>query len=228
MTAREGTGVLFVATGETHVAAARAAASSVRKTNPDLGVALITEASDPGPEFGIVLPVERPRSRSKVDALWRTPFARTLYLDTDTRVRGDLSDLFRVLERFDIGAAQVVHAHKTRYQRKWRADIPAAFPQHNGGVILYRSTPMVIDFLESWRTAYDEAGIGADQVTFRELLWNSDLRICSLPARYNTRSFDAGYWLRGAEAKPLILHMNRFNAKKRRFAHRLLDPVFGR
>jgi hypothetical protein len=224
---RAGTGVLYVATGAAHVAAARAAAASVRRSNPGLPVALFTDAAEPGPEFDRVLAVEDPRARSKVDSLWRTPFERTLYLDTDTRVRSGLADLFRVLDRFDLGAAQVVHDHKPRYQRQWRSEVPAAFPQHNGGVILYRATPAVLAFLRAWQAAYDDAGLAADQVTFRELLWTSDLRLCSLPQRYNLRSFDPLAWAVGSGPEPVILHMNRFNPKKRKLLHRLLDPVLG-
>jgi hypothetical protein len=224
---RKGAGVLFVATGAAHVGAARAAAASVRATNPWLNIALFSEQAAPGPEFDLVVPVDAPRARSKVDAMWRTPFERTLYLDNDTRVRADLADLFRVIERFDLGAARVVHAYKKQYRRKWRADVPDAFPSHDSGVILYRATPAVIAFFQAWQQAFDAAGFSVDQVTFRDLLWSSDLRLCTLPPQYNHRRFDPLAWARGTGPEPVILHMNRFNPMKRRLRHRFLDPVLG-
>jgi hypothetical protein len=168
-----------------------------------------------------------PHRRSKVDYLGASPFAETLYLDSDTRVRGDLADLFRLLERFDLACAHRGSARHRRRKRIWRLDLPDAFPEHNGGVILYRGTPEVRGFLEAWRQAYVELGITADQRSFREVLWASDLRVAVLPELYNARRFDTlGWFLRGE--RPVILHLNRFHPTKRRAVHRLLDPILGR
>ena len=104
----EGRGVLYVATGAAHTEAARRSAASVRATNPGLGVALFTDREVLGPEFDRVEPVASPHIRSKVDYLPETPFAETLYLDTDTRVLGDLGEMFRLLERFEMALAQRV------------------------------------------------------------------------------------------------------------------------
>lgn len=226
-TERRGAGVLFAASGAAHVAAARAAAASVRASNPGLPIAIFSDAPDPGPEFDHVVRLEKGRARSKVDSLFRTPFEHTLYLDTDTRVRGDLADMFRLLERFDLAVAQVTRAYKDTYRKSWKADVPDAFPQHNGGVILYRASPVALDFLRDWQANYDEAGVVGDQMTFRDLLWRSDLRFCVLPERYNLRRYSPFERLFSNRPEPVILHMNRFNPKKRKWIHRLLDPVLG-
>ena len=224
---RQGAGVLFVAAGDVHVAAARAAAASVRETNPGLAIAIFCDARDPGPEFDQATFIENGRARSKVDALFRTPFERTLYLDTDTRVRGDLADMFRLLDRFDLAVAQVTRAYKASYRKSWKADVPDAFPQHNGGVILYRSSPVALDFMRDWQANYDAAGVVGDQMTFRDLLWSSDLRFCVLPERFNLRRYSPFDRLFSKRPDPVILHMNRFNPKKRKWTHRLLDPLLG-
>lgn len=221
---RSGSGVLFVATGAIHVAAARAAAASVRATNPGLKIAIFSDAADPGPEFDLAMLVEVPRARSKVDALYRTPFENTLYLDTDTRVRADLADMFRLLERFDLGVAQVTRAYKAAYRLRWRSDVPDAFPQHNAGVILYRAAPVVLDFMRDWQAAFDDAGFSGDQVTFRDLLWSSDLRFCVLPRTYNQRRYTPIDRFLSKAPAPVILHLNRYNPAKRRWIHRLFGP----
>jgi hypothetical protein len=211
---RNDRGVIYVATGAAHIEAARASAASVRRTNPDLGIAIFCDDRHPGGEFDRVVEIPDGHARSKVDYLPRTPFCETLYLDTDTRVAGDLTEAFRLLERFDIAVAQRV-PDPGRLRRDQGADKPpVAFPEHNAGVIFYGSSTRVAAFFENWKAAYHERGRKADQVTFRERLWASDVRLTVLPARYNTRKYTwVDHWLkRGAD--PVILHTNRYHPDK--------------
>lgn len=210
-----GRGVLYVATGPAHVEAARLSAASVRRCNPGLAIAIFCDQVAPGPEFDQVAPVEGAHVRSKVDYLPRTPFAETLYLDSDTRVLGDLSDLFRLLERFDLAAAHRVRDTDRVLHPKGPAAIPAAFPEHNGGVLLYRSRPQVMAFLEGWAAAYRAGGAVADQISLRAALWASDIRLTVLPPRFNTRRYT---WIErwfSRRPAPVILHANRFHPSKR-------------
>lgn len=213
---REGRGVLYVATGEAHVAAARASAGSVRRHNPELAIAIFTDVTAPGDEFGTVLPIPDPHARSKVDRLGESPFAETLYLDSDTRVLGPLDDLFRLLERFDLAAAHVVHWDKPSYRRAWREAVPMSFPQVNSGVLLYRDSPAVRETLARWRESYRAAGLRADQVTLRDTLWSTDLRFTILPPQFNTRSWRWSDRVMSSRPRPVILHMNRFHPTKRK------------
>lgn len=209
-----GSGVIFVATGAAHVAAARAAADSVRRTNPGLAIGLFGDGADPGPGFDWVGAIPDPHARSKVDCLARTPFARTLYLDNDVRVMAGLGDLFRVAERFDIAAAQVTRGHLGTYRRTLAVDVPDAFPQVNSGVMLYRTTPAVLGFLADWGTAYRAGGGGMDQRSLRETLWLSDLRLAVLPPQYNCRRWTwAQQWL-SRRPRPVVIHTNRFHPRK--------------
>src|SRR5699024_10283009 len=100
-----------------------------------------------------------------------------------TRVWGSLADLFRVLEQFDLAIAQRAATVTRSLGRRWRHDVPAAFPQHNGGVVLYRTSPGATIFLEEWRDGYHASGHGVDQITLREALWSSGIRFAVLPAR---------------------------------------------
>ena len=135
-----------------------------------------------------------------------TRFQRTLYLDTDIRVVADISEMFDILDRFDIAIA---HAHaRNRKETKtvWHFHIPDAFPQMNGGVLLFRSSPTVLDLLRAWQRAYHSAGFAKDQVTLRELLWLSDLRLHILPPEYNIRYERYLSFWEAREAIPRILH----------------------
>ena len=204
-----GRGVIYIATGAAHTEAARRSAASVRATNPGLAVALFTDQPAPA-GFDMVGAVADPHPRSKLDYLPRTPFDETLFLDSDTRVRGPLDDLFDVLGRFDLALAQRARVRTVRKSVQWRFDVPAAFPEHNAGVLLYRSSAEVLGFLEAWRAAYVEAGFGVDQITLRELLWSSELRFAVLPQRYNCRRWSwTQEWF--SRTAPVILHTNRFH-----------------
>lgn len=207
-------GVIYIATGRAHVAAACASAASVRRSNPGLGLALFSDAAPADPVFDEVRPILSPHARSKVDHLAATPFRETLFLDSDTRVVGDLGDLYRLLERFDIAAAQR-SPDPGRLRRAQAADAPpAAFPEYNGGVLLYRVGPRVLAFLKAWQACYHARGGGADQVSLRTALWESDLAIATLPQRFNRRNYTwIDHWFeRGL--KPVVLHTNRFHPTK--------------
>ena len=161
--------------------------------------------------FSSVEKILDPHRRSKVDYLSKTPFDQTLYLDTDTAFNTDIRDMFRVLERFDIA---VCHAHRRNDPTRlgaWRINLPQAFPQYNTGVMLYRKTPQVIRFLEDWSCYFKEAGFEQDQMTFRELLWLSDLRMATLPPEYNVRYIKYHYLWSKSEATTKIFHLQRFH-----------------
>jgi hypothetical protein len=222
-------GVVYIATGESFVEAARLSALSVRRHNPDLPIALFSDRPiepDGADPFSAVHPVQNPHRRSKVDYLPHSPFERTLYLDADIRVFADLSEIFGVLDRFDVALA---HAHARNHRSTnttWRADIPRAFPQFNGGVIAWQRSEATQAFLRAWRDAYHASGFRKDQVTLRELLWLSDLRIATLPPEYNVR-YPKYLWVwRRDEARPKILHMRWFERRGR--LERVRDSVLGR
>lgn len=223
----QGRGVLYIATGAAHAEAARRSAASVRATNPGLGTALLTDQQVAWAEFDVLGPITDAHARSKVDHLGATPFAETLYLDSDTRVRGDLGEMFRLLERFDMACALREAAVTRHRDPRGHRDVPASFPEYNSGVMLYRDSAALRAFLGLWRQAYAALGHKADQRSFRDTLWTSEMRIAVLTPRYNARRFDPVAWFLRGE-RPVILHMNRYHPTKRRALHALLDPVLGR
>jgi hypothetical protein len=222
-------GVVYVATGDEYVEAARLSAESVRRSNPALPIALFCDRAPRGADgdpFSAQHSISHPHRRSKVDYLPHSPFERTLYLDADVRVVSDLTEVFGVLDRFDVALA---HAHARNHRHTntaWRVAIPSGFPQFNGGVIAWRRSERTSAFLRAWRDAYHESGFRKDQVTLRELLWLSDLRIATLPPEYNLR-YPKYLWLWGRdEARAKILHMAWF--KQRSKLAPLRDSILGR
>lgn len=211
-------GVLYIATGKKYIRAAVRSARSVRRHCAGVFVHLFADWSRWGFDFSespfpftSVEEVRNPHRRSKVDYLSRSPFDRTLYLDTDTTLNADVRGMFRVLDRFDLALA---HAHRRNAAVRlapWRVTLPDAFPQFNGGVILFRRTPAVTGFLEEWAQAFHEAGFDHDQRTLRELVWASDLRVATLPPEYNVRFMKYRLLWSREEAAAKILHLRRYH-----------------
>ena len=211
-------GVLFACTGRKYILAGIRAAKSVRKHNPGLPIALFADwqaqgfsMEELGKTFDLVEGIDNPHRRSKVDLLERTPFERTLYLDTDTEVLEKIEDLFGVLDRFDMAVAHAMKRNFARRMVTWRVKLPMAFPQFNSGVMLYKANPEVLAFLRQWSEAFHSAGFDNDQTSLRELLWLSDLRFTVLPPEYNVRYMKYVRFWGKEEATPKILHMQKFH-----------------
>jgi hypothetical protein len=143
-----------------------------------------------------------------------SPYDYTLFLDTDTYVCEDLTDLFAVLEMFDIAVA---HApYRAVYQV---AGVPDSFPEFNAGVVLFKKSPKIMTMFSEWRNLYERdskkelqwlhplgktmfKGYINDQPTFREALYLSNLRIATLTSEYNCRFNFPGF----VHHKVKILH----------------------
>ena len=218
-------GVVLVATGaEKYVALAARAAASVRRHCPGLAVDLFTDRARELPVFDRVHLLADPWFRSKIDGLLASRFERTLYMDADMLAVADFRDVFAVLERFDVALAQDWLRNSALHHTFWRKPLPAAFPMFNGGLIAVRRTPATTGFLEDWRAAVKATDTGRDQISLRELLWDSDLRIATLPEEYNL------LWITGVRdwttdwAAPRILHSPSFHRDYDRYA-RAADPA---
>lgn len=183
-------GILYIAAGPRHFGEMLQSAQSVRRCHPELPMALITD--QPPPQLNLfdeILPLENPRYSfiDKIAPLARSPFERTVFLDTDTLVCHPIDDLFELLEKFEFA---VSHA-PLRHDRPFVT--PNCFTELNTGVIAYRKTPGVLRLLEEWLRLYEEevAATGkmdSDQPAFRQALWESDIRFYLLAPDYNLRT----------------------------------------
>jgi len=211
-------GILYIATGEKYIKAAIASAKTVKKYSPDIPIHFCGDWQNYSFNFEFstfpfssVQKIENPHKRSKVDYMPQTPFERTLYLDTDIVLNADVTKMFDVLDRFDIALAHAFRRNDPSRLKNWKIVLPQVFPQFNSGVFLYRKTPEVICFLEKWRDNFKTAGFEQDQVTLRELIWLSDLRIATLPPEYNVRYLKYHYLWSKSEASTKIFHLQRLH-----------------
>jgi hypothetical protein len=200
--------VLYVATGERHIREAAGSLRSLWRHHPSMAVTMyvdepsrphtaswgIPEPSDghllemldhPGPTYSWA---DKPLALSERVR----DEERTLFLDTDTRVCGDLAEVFDLLDAFDLAAAHAPIRIGPGQPAALSARAPASFPELNTGVIAYRGTTAVRGLLDRWRSLHEEwsasnrANLG-DQATFRVALYGSDVRFAVLPPEFNCR-----------------------------------------
>ena len=199
-------GVIFATTGKDYTELAERAAQSVRDSCPGLAVDLFTDQHVDMPVFDRVHQLDDPWHRSKMDAMISSRFDKTLYLDADLFVIADIRDVFEVLDRFDMAMAQDPIRNGERCHVVWRKQLPNAFPQFNGGVVAFRRSPDVIDLITRWSTTVRENDFNRDQPVLRELVWDSDLRVATLPHEYNLMRFKGLYLWRTHHSAPRIIH----------------------
>lgn len=209
MTIRDTTsGILYIASGQEYIAeACRSAKSCNDQMN---GVATAVFCDDPSLLedgcFDVVGRLDTPTYSflDKVVGVRKSPFDKTLYMDSDTLFIEPCHELFELLDRFDLAAA---HA-------PWRwiqpaSNCPECFPELNAGVILYKNSPEVDRFLARWeaiyRSEYDASKeVPCDQPAFRQALYESDLRFTVLTPEYNLRTLFPSF--AGGNAKVKVLH----------------------
>ena len=139
-------GVLFVASKQdAYVEEAFAAAASIKRQAPQLHITLFTDRTcnallraglfDRVEAFASSTDLGSPRPEAQLDrlaCLLRSPYERTLYLDTDTRAVTPLvAQVFSALDDADIAMVEDVPEFSFTRSRTGRR-------MFNAGVILYR------------------------------------------------------------------------------------------
>lgn len=217
-------GVIYVAKGAGYLDLAERSAASLRALNPGLPVDLYTDQPTVAPGlFDRVLPIPATGPTPKLACLPESRFERTLYLDCDTLVLAPFGDLFGILERFELAVTHDVRRTSALIREGDRHDPPYAFPQMNCGVMLYRRSPAVAAFLAAWQARYRAAGRPRDQVTFRDLVWETDIRFYVLPEEFNLRRVTVLDAWEPLDARPTILHSHRLLQHLRGVGGRLDD-----
>ncbi len=188
-------GIVYSCSGERYVQEALRSARSSLRHNPIPHVLFVSgEVSDePGLSIVRYAPTANPYL-DKIANMRRSPFERTLYLDTDTYVVGQLAHVLELLDRYELAAALA-----PGYRGFADPEVPAAFYELNTGVLAWRASERTDAFLQSWEETYSrwlleqpfpragEAGDAADQPAFRRCAWEQGLGLYVLAPEYNLR-----------------------------------------
>ena len=188
-------GFLYIAFGESFTKEALMSIKSLKRFNQE-PVALFTDQEQTKDFDGLVdlyAKIDPKHIRAKVDFINQTPFQKTVYLDSDTLIVRNISDMFDVLDRFDVALTNDYARKRTKYSKlvPEYAEIPYAFSEVNGGIMAYNNSLATNTFLSMWREyfyKYFKETNGWDQVSLRISLWRSNVRIHHFPFEYNIRS----------------------------------------
>ena len=191
MNSKTDKGIVYIATGDKFIKEATLSAKSVKKHMPEVSITLMTDKILDINLFDNIIEIEKPRNDfgDQVFHMKRTPYKKTIFLDSDIYLDDTIEDLFEILNDFDLAACH----NQTNYSSE-RIDIPeinnipACFPEYNSGVVAFNKNDKVINFLSQWENYYNKVlkkGQIHNQAAFRSALYYSDLRIATLPQEYN-------------------------------------------
>jgi hypothetical protein len=112
--------------------------------------------------------------------LEETPYDRTLHLDADTYIMDNISEVFDVLDRFDLAIPI-----STWYMKKDNMSLPMCFPEPAGGFFTWVNNKKMKSFFKQVANRCEEWDSNSDEGIMREALYNSNIRFAILPYEYN-------------------------------------------
>ena len=216
-------GFLYTATGPEYISEAIASAQSFKRQMPDTPIALFTDDTSAGSntcfDQCVAIPAPAYGPSDKFYALRNSPYAKSVFVDTDTWCLGQCAELFRILDRFELAAA---HA-PVRAMNFVPKGVPRCFPELNTGVIAFQKCSHVKDMFEQWEQIYldfkERKSINRDQLSFRRALYFSEVNLTILPPEYNLRPLFS-YFV-GGMAPVKIIHARGGDLKR---ALKMIEP----
>jgi hypothetical protein len=193
-------GIVYSCAGDASIAEAlRSARSSLRHNRlPHLLFCSSDVDTEPGLSVVRFEPSDNPYL-DKIANMRRSPFGRTIYLDTDTFVVDEIAHVLRLLDRYDLAVA-----YDPSSRGLLDPAVPSAFYEFNTGVIAWRGGDRMETFMRAWEETYESwlrkapfprAGLAerrADQPAFRRCAWQQDVQLFVLPPEYNFRLGEPG------------------------------------
>lgn len=204
------------------------AAASVRKSNPWAEIDLFSESMPSDGVFDRVHPLEKTWFRPKFEAILRSRFEKTIYLDADLMVMADLQDVFWLLDRFDMAFAHIQTRNLEYALKYWNYEIPNSFPQVNGGVIAIKKSEETQAFFTQVEENLSTSGLSQDQPILREMLLETSLSFSILPDEYNLRNSALLMARSSKDAAPRVLHNRQFLNKMRGLEAPVIEKIYGR
>lgn len=200
-------GFVFAATGAKYNVLARRAARTLRLVMPQAAVDLFTDTPEvQDPVFDRIHMLGHSFFRPKMQAMRESRFDRTVMLDVDLVILTGITELFDVLDHYDIAGCH--GASRARDMFPAEPDVPRCVPLINSGVLAIRKSAATHGFLQTWEQALRDSGHRYDQPSLRRLLYLSDLKVLALGHEYNVKWLPSlGAWgpILGA---PRILHVS--------------------
>lgn len=164
-------------------------ATSLRKQDPKANICLFTDKDIKNNVFNTIKIVNM-SLRCKQKFLIETPYDKTILLDTDTYVNHDISDIFDMLDKYDIVGCNDYSRKRVFPGIPEYMNIPYAFSELNTGVIGYKKNDNFNKFINLWNNYYKKYKkiTPWDQPSCRIALWESNINLYILPLEFNRRA----------------------------------------
>jgi hypothetical protein len=185
-------GVLYIAFGDNFIKEVLLSAESVKRHNPDLPITLYSDRKVESEYIDDNQIIEVRHIRAKVDYVHTSPYDETIFLDTDTIIDADITEMYGILEKYDFAICHDLARKRDNIinQIPEYKEIPYMFSEVNPGVMVFRKCDAVMNFFALWRKYFYKYfnRWPYEQPTFRVALWKSDLNFYIMPPEYNIRS----------------------------------------
>jgi alpha-N-acetylglucosamine transferase len=196
-------GFLYIALGKRYILEAEMSARSLKRFT-QYPVCIVTDEDGYSSEYFDVVVIQKGERDfvSKIVGMQKSPFEKTIFLDSDTFVCSCVDHLFDILELFDIAMTVDPRTHSYGFLNSYNPSFPIilknALPEYNTGIIVYKDNTFVKKLFSDWLNIHQEMKIKADMPSFREAFLKnvSNVRIATLPLEYNyfgTQSFGFAY-----------------------------------
>lgn len=188
-------GIIYVASGQDYRDECCISAKSVKNEMAHVPITVFSDEDFNCEYIDNVIVMDDPNysSLDSIQCLPKSPYDQTIYFDTDIYVAGDISGIFDIIADYDLAAV-----HDTRHSNHHECpipQIPSDYPEYNTGVIAYQKNEPVVEFFENWADLWEEQPETViDQPSFRASLYESGLKVVTLPPEYNCLySINPGY-----------------------------------
>jgi alpha-N-acetylglucosamine transferase len=195
-------GYLYVANQRKFINEAIVSAQSVKQYS-NLPIALVTtselvdfEIKSFFDQIVIVSELKEHTYLSKIIGVQNSPFENTIFLDSDTFVCSDISELFDLMKIVDIATTQEVKKHTHEFSGMSFKNI---FPEFNSGVIVFRKNEITTNVFKDWLQICIDLKIRIDMPGLREAILKniSQVKFSIIPEEYNSHGYKTMVILNG-------------------------------
>lgn len=187
-------GIVYITSGDVYLEEAKVSARRVKEVMPDVDVAVIADRPPDSDIFDEYVELSEPNYSwmDKVENLPRSPFEKTIYFDSDIYLEKDVSELFSLLDRYDMALVPDTYQHPVHESHPYHSQagelysgVDRVLTEYNAGVIVYQQSRTVRDTFADWRELYDPENHWSDQPSLRVALAQNDVRVHPLRTQYN-------------------------------------------
>jgi len=194
-------GFLYIATGEKYIREAEDSARSLKKVRPDPEISLVTDRPYESSVFSNVKVIEwdplegDPRNDAgqsksgfafKLEGLLASPYAKTIYVDTDMYFCEDVPELFELLDVFEL---LLCLDYFERSQIVLNGALINGCYPYQTGLIGFQRNERSRKLFEIWKSVYrsEPDYWWGDQPALMAALLRQDIRLHVLHSIYNFR-----------------------------------------